>query len=45
VKTTGFSVDVGPGPCIGQDGERVFREIVGLPDAEYRKLVDEKVIF
>jgi benzylsuccinate CoA-transferase BbsF subunit len=45
VKATGFSVDVRPGPRIGQDNEAVFREIVGLSDAEYRKLVEEKVIY
>jgi benzylsuccinate CoA-transferase BbsF subunit len=45
VKATGFSGDVRPGPRIGQDNEAVFREIVGLSDAEYRKLVEEKVIY
>jgi len=45
VKTTGFSVDVRPGPQIGQDDEAVFREIVGLSDAEYRRLVEERVIY
>jgi len=45
VKTSGFAVDVRPGPCIGQDNDRVFRDLLGLGDAEVRRLVDEKVIF
>ena len=45
VKTSGFSVDVRPGPCIGQDNDRVFRDLLGLGDAEVRRLIDEKVIF
>lgn len=45
VKTTGFTVDVRPGPCIGQDNDRVFRDLLGLDAAEYRRLVDEKVIY
>jgi benzylsuccinate CoA-transferase BbsF subunit len=45
VKTSGFSVSVRPGPCLGQDNERVLREIVGLGEAEYRRLVDDKVVF
>lgn len=45
VAASGFPVDVRPGPCIGQDNDHVFREIVGLGEAEYRRLVDTKVIF
>ena len=44
VKTSRSQVDVRPGPCIGQDNERVFRGLLGLDEADYRRLVDEKVI-
>ena len=33
------------GPMIGQDNERVFREILGLPEERYRALVDAQIIF
>lgn len=45
VKTTGFQVDVRPGPQIGQDNESVFCGIVGLSGDEYRRLVADRVIF
>ncbi|MBK7978041.1 MAG: CoA transferase [Deltaproteobacteria bacterium] len=33
------------GPMIGQDNERVFREILGLSDERYQALVDAQIIF
>jgi benzylsuccinate CoA-transferase BbsF subunit len=45
VKTSRSRADVQPGPMIGRDNERVFRGLLGLPEAEYRRLVDEQVIY
>ncbi len=45
VKTSRSRVEVRPGPRIGQDNERVFRGLLGLADDEYRRLVDEKIVF
>jgi crotonobetainyl-CoA:carnitine CoA-transferase CaiB-like acyl-CoA transferase len=30
-------------PALGEDNEYVFKEVLGLDDAEYRRLVDERV--
>jgi hypothetical protein len=30
---------------IGRDNDRVFREILGLPEERYRALVDAQVIY
>jgi len=30
---------------MGQDNELVFKNILGMSDAEYRRLVDSQVIF
>ncbi len=35
----------GSGPLLGQDNEYVFKELLGLADADYDKLVQEKVIY
>jgi len=45
VKTSRSRVDLEPGPLIGRDNERVFCGLLGLPAAEYRRLVDEEVIY
>ena len=34
-----------PGPAIGQDNERVFRDILGMPHERYRQLVEDGVIY
>jgi benzylsuccinate CoA-transferase BbsF subunit len=36
---------VRPGPAIGQDNERVFRELLGLSEARYRELIAARVIY
>jgi benzylsuccinate CoA-transferase BbsF subunit len=36
---------VRPGPAIGQDNDRVFLELLGLPEARYRQLVADHVIW
>jgi benzylsuccinate CoA-transferase BbsF subunit len=45
VKTSRTEPDVRPGPAMGQDNERVFLELLGLPPERYRELVDEQVIW
>jgi len=44
VKTSRTVPDIQPGPVIGRDNERVFRDILGLPEERYRRLVEEQVI-
>jgi benzylsuccinate CoA-transferase BbsF subunit len=34
-----------PAPSIGQDNDYVFKEVLRLPDDEYARLINEKVIF
>ena len=34
-----------PAPCLGQHSERVFKEILGLTDEEYREYEDANVFF
>lgn len=45
VKTSRSQVDVHPGPVIGQDNDYVFREILGITEERYQKLVDQQVIY
>lgn len=45
VKTSRSEVEVRPGPMIGQDNEHVFRGLLGLPEDDYRRLIDEEVIY
>ncbi|MBP6382626.1 MAG: CoA transferase [Pseudomonadales bacterium] len=45
VKTSRTVPDIQPGPVIGRDNERVFRDILGMPEERYRQLVEEKVIY
>jgi benzylsuccinate CoA-transferase BbsF subunit len=44
-KTSGAQPEVKPGPMMGQDNDHVFKELLGIPEARYRRLVDEKVIY
>jgi len=44
VKLSRSAVEVRTGPRIGQDNERVFRGILGMPEERYRALVDAGVI-
>lgn len=34
-----------PGPAIGADNEHVFRDLLGLPDDEYQRLIADEVIY
>jgi benzylsuccinate CoA-transferase BbsF subunit len=45
VKTSVSEASVPTGPCIGQDSERVFRDLLGMPEERYRQLVAEQVIY
>lgn len=45
VKPSGWEASVPPGPCLGQDNEHVFLELLGMPEDRYRRLVDEQVIY
>ncbi|MCB1675318.1 MAG: CoA transferase [Halioglobus sp.] len=45
VKLSRSEVEVRPGPVIGQDNDYVFKELLGLPEQEYRQLIDDKVIY
>ncbi|PLW69198.1 CaiB/BaiF CoA transferase family protein [Pseudohalioglobus lutimaris] len=45
VKTSRTEADVKPGPWLGQDNERVFKDILGMDAERYASLVDAKVIY
>ena len=45
VKTSRTEAAVRPGPRIGQDNDHVFRELLGLPERDYHRLIEEQVIF
>ena len=45
VKTSRTKADVQPGPAIGRDNERVFKQLLGLDDARYDELVGREVIY
>jgi benzylsuccinate CoA-transferase BbsF subunit len=45
VKTSGFEAAVKPGPAMGQDNERVFKELLGITPERYSRLVESKVIY
>jgi benzylsuccinate CoA-transferase BbsF subunit len=44
-KTSGAQPEVKPGPMMGQDNDTVFRELLGIPEERYRRLVEAKVIY
>jgi benzylsuccinate CoA-transferase BbsF subunit len=45
VKTSRTEARVVPGPRMGQDNERVFKELLGLGEDRYRQLVEAQVIY
>ncbi|MCK0508123.1 CaiB/BaiF CoA transferase family protein [Aromatoleum anaerobium] len=45
VKTSRSHPEIHPGPIIGQDNERVFKQILGVSAAEYERLTREKIIY
>jgi benzylsuccinate CoA-transferase BbsF subunit len=44
VRTSGFDIDLRPGPVMGRDNERVFKGWLGLDAVEYEDLVRSGVI-
>lgn len=44
VKMSRSQVDVQPGPRMGQDNERVLRDLLGLGADEYQRLLDARII-
>lgn len=45
VKMSRCEAAVRPGPALGSANDRAFREILGLPEDEYRRLQDSRVIY
>lgn len=45
VKTSRTEPRVEPGPVLGQDNDRVFKEVLGLSDEHYQQLIEDKVIY
>jgi benzylsuccinate CoA-transferase BbsF subunit len=45
VKMSRTEPSIRPGPCIGQDNEHVFNDLLGIPEGRYRQLVAEQVIY
>ena len=39
-----YTCELKPAPLLGEHNEYVFKEILGMPDDEYDKLVKEEVI-
>jgi benzylsuccinate CoA-transferase BbsF subunit len=45
VKMSRSEIEMRPGPVIGQDNERVFKDLLGLSEERYRELVAAEVIY
>jgi benzylsuccinate CoA-transferase BbsF subunit len=45
VKMSRSEPAVRPGPAIGADNDHVFRELLGLPEDEYERLIADQVIY
>ena len=45
VKTSRTEARVRPGPVIGQDNDYVFKEMLGMSEERYSRLVDDEVIY
>jgi benzylsuccinate CoA-transferase BbsF subunit len=43
-KTSGAQFDLKPGPVMGCDNERVFKQLLEIPEERYRQLVEDEVI-
>ncbi|HEX7409623.1 MAG TPA: hypothetical protein VF515_18500 [Candidatus Binatia bacterium] len=41
----GFTPAVRPGPMIGQDNERVFKDLLKITAEQYRQLLERQIIF
>jgi benzylsuccinate CoA-transferase BbsF subunit len=45
VKLSRTPARVEPGPVMGRDNERVFRGLLGIPEARYRELVEAQIVY
>ncbi len=45
VKTSRTEADVRTGPMMGQDNERVFKELMGMSEERYAEFVEREVIY
>ena len=45
VKMSRSKTNVRPGPYIGEDNEYVFKQLLGLSEERYRRLVEKQVIY
>jgi benzylsuccinate CoA-transferase BbsF subunit len=45
VKTSRTEARIEPGPRIGRDNDHVFKELLGIPEERYRRLVEDQVIY
>lgn len=45
VKLSRSAVPVRPGPVLGADNDRVFLDLLGLPEARYRELIEAQAIY
>ena len=45
VKTSRSEIEVRTGPQIGQDNERVLKGLLGIDDARYQELVENKIVY
>ncbi len=45
VKTSGMRPRIEPGPVMGRDNDRVFLELMGMPEDRYRALIEQEVIY
>ncbi|MBW2421624.1 MAG: CoA transferase [Deltaproteobacteria bacterium] len=44
VKTARARPAYAPGPAMGQDNQHVYRDLLGIPEARYRELIEQEVI-
>lgn len=45
VKTSRTDACVRIGPVLGQDNERIFKGLLGIPEERYRELIEDQVIY
>ena len=45
VKTSRTEAKINPGPIIGQDNDRVFKEILQMSEERYQELIAQEVIY
>jgi crotonobetainyl-CoA:carnitine CoA-transferase CaiB-like acyl-CoA transferase len=45
VKTSGFKPAIRPGPMIGRDNDRVFKDLLKITAEQYQQLLERQIIF